>query len=50
MAPAIQTLLTDHAERQRLERADGDALAAWTWDGIAAQQLALYRSLCGVPA
>ena len=50
MAPEVNTLLADHARRRQLERADGAALQAWTWDGIAGQQLALYRSLIGMPA
>lgn len=45
MAPAIVELLKNPGRRHQLERADGAALDAWTWDGIAAQQLALYQSL-----
>lgn len=50
MAQEVNTLLADHVRRRQLERADGAALQAWTWDGIAGQQLALYRSLIGMPA
>lgn len=45
MAPAIVELLQQPAARHALERADARALDAWTWDGIARRQLALYQSL-----
>ena len=50
MAAEINALLADHSYRRQLERADAAALQAWTWDGIAAEQLALYRRLIGAPA
>ena len=46
MAAAIAPLLRDPALRRRLERADQDALDRFTWDAMAARQLALYRTLC----
>lgn len=47
MAEPIIALLADDARRRALERADGDRLLAYTWDGSAARQLALYRELGG---
>ena len=50
MAAEINTLLADHNRRRQLERADAAALQTWTWNGIAAEQLALYRRLIGASA
>ena len=48
MVATILPLLHDHARRHALERADDAAVAAFTWEGIAAKQLALYRDVMGV--
>lgn len=46
MAATIAPLLRDASLRHRVECADQTALDAFTWDAMAARQLALYRSLC----
>lgn len=50
MAAPIIELLSHSAGRHALERADAQALNAWTWEGIAAEKLALYRQLTGTRA
>jgi len=45
MAAPIMEYLGDTSKRHVLERADDAQVQAWTWDGIAQQQLAVYRSL-----
>lgn len=46
MTQTIAPLLRDRTLRHRLERADPDALSAFTWDAMAARQRALYQTLC----
>ncbi|GMV31340.1 MAG: hypothetical protein AMXMBFR59_34650 [Rhodanobacteraceae bacterium] len=46
LAATIAPLLRDSSLRHRLERADRQALDRFTWDAMAARQLALYRTLC----
>ena len=46
MAEPIAALLGNDGERRRRESGDGAKLDAWTWDAMAARQLALYRQLC----
>jgi glycosyltransferase involved in cell wall biosynthesis len=51
LAEALQDLLGDPAQRQQLAAAAVAAAAGpYSWDAIAAQTLALYRSLTGAPA
>jgi GT2 family glycosyltransferase/glycosyltransferase involved in cell wall biosynthesis len=45
-APIIE-LLGDATRRHAIERPADSAVAQWTWDGIAQQQLQLYRELLG---
>lgn len=46
LAATIAPLLRDSSRRHSLERAGLRALDRFTWDAMAARQLALYRTLC----
>jgi len=47
MAAPVARLLADAGARHAIERPEAERIAPFTWDGIAARQLALYRDLVG---